>query len=133
LSYEPLSPDRPFRASLALLAVVDEQIGREIMVLVSVMYPGGSGSSFNQDYYLQKHVPLVKERWASMGLEDVRIVRGVGTPDGSSPPYQIIGLLTFRSMEDFQNAAAAHVQEIMGDIPNFTNVQPVIQISESLI
>jgi len=44
-----------------------------------------------------------------------------------------MALLTFRSMQDFQNAAAAHVQEIMGDIPNFTNVKPIIQINESVI
>ncbi len=47
------------------------------MVLVSVMYPSGSGASFDHDYYLQKHVPLVKERWNSMGLEEVRLMRGV--------------------------------------------------------
>jgi uncharacterized protein (TIGR02118 family) len=102
------------------------------MLLVSVMFPGGPGASFNQDYYLQRHIPLVKEWWGSMVLEDVRIVRGVGTPDGSSPPYQIIGLLSFRSMQDFQNAAAAHVQDIVVDIPNFTNVQPIVQINETL-
>jgi hypothetical protein len=37
------------------------------MVLVSVMYPNEAGSSFNHEYYLQKHIPLVRERW-SMGL-----------------------------------------------------------------
>ncbi len=103
------------------------------MVLVSAMYPNEPGSRFDHSYYLQKHIPLVKERWGSMGLEDVRLVRGVGTPDGSPAPYQVIALLSFRSMQDFQNAAGAHVQEIMGDIPNFTNVQPIIQINESLI
>ncbi len=102
------------------------------MVLVSVMYPSGSGASFDHDYYLQKHVPLVKERWNSMGLEEVRLVRGVGTPDGGTPPYQVIALLSFRSMQDFQNAAQVHGQEIFADIPKFTNVQPVVQINESL-
>ncbi len=102
------------------------------MVLVSVMYPSGSGASFDHDYYLKKHIPLVKERWGFMGLEDVRIVRGVGTPDGSTPPYQVIALLSFRSAQDFQNAAQAHSLEIFADIPKFTNVQPIVQINESL-
>jgi uncharacterized protein (TIGR02118 family) len=102
------------------------------MVLVSVMYPNEPGSSFNQDYYLQRHIPLVKERWNSMGLMDVRLVRGVGTPDGTPIPYRGMALLSFRSMQDFQNAAGAHAQEIFADIPNFTNVQPVVQISEDL-
>jgi uncharacterized protein (TIGR02118 family) len=102
------------------------------MVLVTAMYPNEPGSSFNQDYYLQKHIPLVKERWGPMGLEDVRLVRGVGTADGNPAPYQVMALLSFRSMQDFQNAAGAHAQEILGDIPNFTSVLPIIQISENL-
>jgi uncharacterized protein (TIGR02118 family) len=103
------------------------------MVLVSAMYPNEPGSRFDHDYYLQNHIPMVRERWSPMGLEDLRLVRGVGAGDGSPPPYQVIALLTFRSLQDFQKAAEAHVQEILDDIPNFTSVQPVIQINEDLI
>ena len=102
------------------------------MILVSVLYPNEPGSSFNHDYYLQTHLPLVHSRWDPMGLEDLRPVRGVGTADGSPPPYQVIALLTFRSMQDFQAAGKAHGQEIFADIPNFTNVKPVVQINERL-
>lgn len=100
------------------------------MVLVSVMYPNQSGARFDRDYYLQTHIPLVKERWGPMGLQEVRLVRGVGTPDGSAAPHQVIALLFFRSLQDFQNAAQAHAQEILADVPKFTDVQPTIQISE---
>ena len=102
------------------------------MVLVSVMYPNEPESWFDLDYYLQKHIPLVKERWSPMGLEDVRLVRGVSMPNAAPPLYQVMALLSFRSMQDFQNAAGAHAQELFADIPNFTNVQPVRQISEDL-
>jgi uncharacterized protein (TIGR02118 family) len=102
------------------------------LVLVSVMYPNEPGSTFNRDYYLQTHIPLVRERWNRMGLEDLRLVRGVGTADGNPAPYQVIALLTWRSMQDFQDAGRAHGQEIFGDIPNFTSVKPVVQISENL-
>jgi hypothetical protein len=30
----------------------------------------------------------------------------------------------------FQAAFAPHSKEIMGDIPNYTNLQPIIQVSE---
>jgi uncharacterized protein (TIGR02118 family) len=102
------------------------------MVLVSAMYPNEPESRFDRDYYLQKHIPMVRERWSPMGLEDLRLVRGVGAGDGSQPLYQVIALLTFRSLQDFQKAAEAHIQEILDDIPNFTSVQPVVQISEEL-
>ena len=79
------------------------------MVLVSVMYPNEPESWFDLNYYLQKHIPLVKERWSPMGLEDVRLVRGVSMPNAAPPLYQVMALLSFRSMQDFQNAAGAHV------------------------
>ena len=100
------------------------------MILVTAMYPHQPGSRFDHDYYLRKHIPLLKERWSGMGLDDVRLVRGVGTPDGGEAPYRVITLLTFRSLQDFQNAAAAHAAEILGDVPNFTDAPPVLQISE---
>lgn len=98
------------------------------MIVVSVLYP--SGGSFNHDYYLQKHMPLVRERWQGMGLKEARVLRAIGTPDGSAAPYQVTTLLTFSSLQDFQKCAAAHGQEIFADIPNFTTVQAVVQINE---
>jgi uncharacterized protein (TIGR02118 family) len=102
------------------------------MLLVSVMYPSKPGSSFDHDYYLRKHMPLVKERWGPMGLENVQVVRGIDAPEGRQQPFQVIALLTFRSLADFQAAADAHGQELFGDIPNFSNLQPVVQISEPI-
>ncbi|HBI79882.1 MAG TPA: EthD family reductase, partial [Marinobacter adhaerens] len=34
------------------------------------------------------------------------------------------------SVADFQTAFGPHAKEILGDIPNFTNVQPTVQISD---
>jgi len=33
-------------------------------------------------------------------------------------------------VEDFESALEAHGDESLGDLPNFTNVEPVIQVSE---
>ena len=54
---------------------------------------------------------------------------GGGQP-GSTAPFVAIGYLTFDSVESFQSAFTPHAAEIMGDIPNYTNAQPIIQISE---
>jgi uncharacterized protein (TIGR02118 family) len=102
------------------------------MIVVSVMYPAEPDGSFDQAYYLEKHIPLVKERWTALGLESVQLLRGAGTPDGSAAPYQVMALLTFRSLAEFQAAGKAHGREIFADIPKFTNVQPVVQINERL-
>jgi len=100
------------------------------MVLVTVLYPNTAGSRFDQDYYVQKHIPLVKERWSSMGLQDARIVRGVGAPGGGDATFQVIALLTFESQDALQKALAAHGAEIVGDVAQFTDVQPIIQVNE---
>ena len=102
------------------------------MVLVSVMYPNQPGSRFDERYYLDRHIPLVRQRWESMGLTDLRLLRGTSTPDGGPAPYRVTALLTFESPDALQKAASAHGREIFGDIPNFTDVQPVAQVNEAL-
>ena len=49
---------------------------------------------------------------------------------GAAPPYAVITTLQFESLEAFGKAVQAHGPEVMGDIANFTNVQPVLQFSE---
>jgi len=38
--------------------------------------------------------------------------------------------MTCESVEAFQAAFAPHAAEILGDIPNYTSIQPIIQFSE---
>jgi len=41
-----------------------------------------------------------------------------------------MGHIYCESAEAFQAAFAPHAQGIMGDIPNYTDIEPTIQISE---
>ena len=41
-----------------------------------------------------------------------------------------MGHLLFESAEAFQQSFGPHAEAILGDIPNFTNTQPTIQLSE---
>ena len=100
------------------------------MIIVSVMYPGGEGKTFGMDYYLKTHIPLVQ---ASCGeaLKAVAIDKGLSGPlPGSEPPYAVICRLSFESAQTFMGVMMKSAAEIMGDIPNFTNASPVIQISD---
>ena len=102
------------------------------MISLTVLYPKSESSHFDHEYYVNRHIPLVRERFTSMGLTDVRLVRGVTTLDGSETPFELIGLLKFPSTADLSAALEAHGAEVIGDVPNFTNIQPVIQISEEI-
>lgn len=102
------------------------------MILVTVMYPAGSETRFDLDYYLSKHMPLVRERWTPHGLRQAQVIKGVGQADGSAPAYQMMALLTFNSLDDFKAAGKAHAREIFADIPNFTDAQALVQINDIL-
>ena len=98
------------------------------MILVSVMYP--TGPRFDMNYYLGHHMPLVRERWSPMGLHEATAVKGAGTPDGNPAPFQVMALLRFVYADAFEKAAAAHGEEIFGDIPKFTDAPAQVQISD---
>jgi len=100
------------------------------MILISVMYPSGEGTRFDMEYYLGHHMPLVRERWSPLGLHEAKVVKGVGTPDGSPAPYQVMALLTFESADAFKAAVDAHGAEIFGDIPKFTDTQAAVQLND---
>lgn len=96
-------------------------------VIVSVMYQ--ARGQFDHAYYMGTHIPLVRERWGSMGLQGIEVLRGTPGPDGAAPTYDAVALLRFEGMDAFKAAAAAHAKEIFADIPRFTPVQPVVQFN----
>jgi uncharacterized protein (TIGR02118 family) len=100
------------------------------MIKVSVLYPNSEGSSFDMDYYCNSHIPMVQEKLGS-ALKGVAVEQGLGgaTP-GSSATYAAMGHLLFESVEAFQAAFGPNADAILGDMPNYTDVQPTIQVSE---
>ena len=100
------------------------------MIKVSVLYPNREGGRFDCDYYCKTHIPLV-QRLLAPTLMGVAVEQGIGGQvAGSIAPFAAAGHLLFESVEAFQNAFGPHAAEIMGDIPNYTNIQPTIQIGE---
>jgi uncharacterized protein (TIGR02118 family) len=100
------------------------------MIKVSVLYPNGDAHTFDMKYYLEKHIPLVR-RLLGSALKGVQVEQGIaGLSQGSPAPYLAMGHLLFESPQAFQAAFGPHAAEITADIPNYTNTQPTIQISE---
>lgn len=100
------------------------------MIKVSILYPNNEGNSFDMDYYCNTHIPMVEEKLGA-ALKGVTIEQGLsGGAPNSQPTYIAAGHLLFDSLEAFQQAFAPHAEALMADIPNYTNVRPVVQISE---
>jgi uncharacterized protein (TIGR02118 family) len=63
--------------------------------------------------------------------KDMAVEQGIaGGAPGEPATYVAMGHLFFDSVDAFQAAFAPHAQAILADIPNYTNTQPTIQISE---
>lgn len=102
------------------------------MVRATVLYPHAPGKRFDFDYYTQKHLPLVGQLLGGV-LRGASAERGVsGGMPGAEPAFAAIAQLTFESFEVLQAALGQHAPALMSDIPNFTDIQPVIQVSEVL-
>ena len=100
------------------------------MIKVSVFYPNNEGCKFDMDYYCNSHIPMVQEKLGE-ALKGVAVEQGLGGAEPGSPAtYVAMCHLLFDSVEAFQDAFGPHAEAIMGDIPNYTDVQPTIQISE---
>ena len=100
------------------------------MIKVSVLYPNKEGCKFDMDYYCNSHMPMVQEKLGA-ALKGVAVEQGLsGAEPGSQATYVAMGHLLLDSVEAFQGAFGPHAEAIMGDIPNYTDVQPTIQISE---
>lgn len=96
---------------------------------INVMYENVDDATFDLDYYLNKHMPLVSEKFTRFGLQGWRVVQGVGTPTGEKPLYSIIATLEFETAQQFKDAVAAEGGPVFGDVPNFSNQSPVVVIS----
>jgi uncharacterized protein (TIGR02118 family) len=81
-------------------------------------------------YYLQKHIPLVRERLTPLRLLRLDLEEGLaGGEPGTASPYYLIGNLNFDSLEDLQRAMAMHGEELIADIPIYKNQQVQMLIS----
>ena len=102
------------------------------MIRVNVMYPKQEGGEFDYDYYLGTHIPLVKERLGE-ALKGVEVYKGLSGAGDAAEPYVTSASLFLESVEAFGSSFGPHAEEIMGDIPNFTNIDPIIQIEDQLM
>ena len=78
---------------------------------------------------MKTHMPLVESHWKQYGLEDWRVVEFGPGPDGSQP-YSVQAILTFKDAQSMQTASEKAGGPVFGDIPNFSNQQPVLVMGD---
>jgi uncharacterized protein (TIGR02118 family) len=103
------------------------------VIKVTILYPSGPTAWFDHDYYETVHMPL------SIGLmgdamRSVTVERGIspGAP-WPEPAFRAICSFVCDSLETYQSAFMPHMERLQRDMPNYTDIEAIIQISNVMI
>ena len=103
------------------------------MICVSIFYPAAGEARFDMTYYVDKHIPLVQRLLAGHGLQKLEVDEGLsGGAAGAPPNYRIVARLYFDAIESFQGAMATVGNELLGDVPNYTDIPLELQVSKTV-
>lgn len=100
------------------------------MIKVAILYPNEEGKNFDMDYYEKTHMPMMAN-FLGKNLKFYEIDKGLaGRTANDKVPFIVIGYFYCYSMSEYNEAIAKNRTAIVNDIPKYTNIQPIIQISE---
>ena len=103
------------------------------MIKVSVMYPNVAGARFDHEYYRDKHMPLVQQLLGE-SCSYYTIDKGLsGSEAGSAPAYIAMCHIFSQSTEIYASGMDRSGKDILADISHYTDLQPVIQVSDVVI
>ena len=96
---------------------------------LTVTYPNEPNGKFDFTYYRDKHMPMVRARLGA-NVTRTEIGKGMTAGDGGKAGFVCVGQVWFTSLDNMKAGMKQHGAEIMGDIPNYTNIKPNVQIEE---
>ncbi len=100
------------------------------MFKVEILYPDGEGKTFDMDYYEKKHMPMVAG-FLGGNLRFYEIDKGIaGRTSNDKVPYAAIGYFYITDTAEYNKAIAQNINAVVNDFKNYTNIQPIVQISE---
>ncbi len=100
------------------------------MLRMTVLYPAGEDATFDWDYYRGSHMALVGDRFGPHMAREPEVTRGVSLVPKGDAAFACTAAMYFADRDALNAALQAGGMDIPNDIPNFTNVQPVMQLDE---
>ena len=97
-------------------------------ISLQVTYPASETSSFDHDYYLRTHMPLVEKHMGAHIASQV-VTRGRSGAGDAPTPFHAIATFTCAGQKEL-DAALGAAGPVLEDIPKFTNVQPQMMIGD---
>lgn len=100
------------------------------MIKVTILYARAPGSKFDFDYYLGTHMPLSIAR-LGLTMDAITVERVLDPgPPWPAPLFTAICCFVCDSREAYEAAFLPHMAELQADIPNYTDAEQVVLISE---
>ncbi|MBW8294448.1 EthD family reductase [Sphingopyxis sp.] len=99
------------------------------MIRITILYPASVGARFDMDYYLGVHAPRALSRLGG-AVESFTVDVGIHAPPMSEPLFVAAGHYLCASAEEFMAAYLPHAAELQADVANYTDIKPIIQVSE---
>ena len=110
--------------------LTNHKLIQEGMVKMTIFYPNIEGKEFDMDYYSNKHMPMAVNLFGN-SLKAMSIDKGLSGRTADIPsPYFAIGYFYFENVDTFKNSLKQNSEKLRADVQNYTNVKPIIQISE---
>jgi uncharacterized protein (TIGR02118 family) len=100
------------------------------MHCLTVTYPIGEDTNFDNDYYTNSHMLLCARLFADHGYRGYVLRSNQGKAPGSADLNYVSVDLLFESAEQMGAALAAGGKEVGGDVVNYTNSTPSMSFSE---
>nr|WP_295662305.1 EthD family reductase [Polymorphobacter sp.] len=93
-----------------------------------VAYPAAPGATFDADYYMATHMPLVHETFGPHGMTGARVLFA----DQPDAPYVVVTTLEFADGAAFTAATSSpDAAAVFADVANFTTITPVTMRARS--
>jgi len=100
------------------------------MFKVAILYPNGEDKTFDMDYYEKKHMPMIAG-FLGKNLKFYEIDKGIaGRTPNDKVPFVAIGYFYIHDVAEYNKAIAQNRDAVISDFKNYTNIQPVVQVSE---
>jgi uncharacterized protein (TIGR02118 family) len=111
-------------------SILERKLGRAFVIKVTILYPKTEGSRFDIDYYLGTHMPM-SITLLGPAMEAITVERvvspGAPWPDAA---YHAITCFVCSSREVYEQAFFPHMETLQADMPNYTDIPAIIQVSE---
>ncbi len=98
------------------------------MIKMTVYYPADGGSKFDHDYHRTRHMPLIRERLGDACLRYEIDKSLAGSEPGSAPEF--VAACHIYSPTLGTGGVRFPPREVVADVANYTDIAPIVQISE---